>query len=266
LNVAFVSPAPIEFTDVKADSVSCPKFTDGKILVEAIGGTPGTTTAYQYSLDGVTYQSQNIFTNLASGSYRVFVKDGQGCVKDTIVKVEQPNELIVTVLPQDSTIELGSSLKLFTNTGGYDLNAIHSYSWTPVGGLSCVDCVEPTATPYYDTEYRLDVNYLGNCIATTTVKINVNNGPDFYMPNAFSPNGNGNNDVLLLFGSGIKTVDMKIFNRWGEKVFDSNNQWTGWDGTYKGALQPPGVYTFVVVAEYLNGKKKQKNGSITLIR
>lgn len=266
LNVAFVSPAPIEFTDVKADSVSCPKFTDGKILVEAIGGTPGTTTAYQYSLDGITYQSQNIFTNLASGSYRVFVKDGQGCVKDTIVKVEQPNELIVTVLPQDSTIELGSSLKLFTNTGGYDLNAIHSYSWTPVGGLSCIDCVEPTATPYYDTEYRLDVNYLGNCIATTTVKINVNNGPDFYMPNAFSPNGNGNNDVLLLFGSGIKTVDMKIFNRWGEKVFDSNNQWTGWDGTYKGALQPPGVYTFVVVAEYLNGKKKQKNGSITLIR
>jgi len=65
----------------------------------------------------------------------------------------------------------------------------------------------------------------------------------------------------------MKEVDVKVFNRWGEKVFDSqSNQYTAWDGSYKGVLQEPGIYTFTVQAEYLNGKVARKSGTITLVR
>jgi gliding motility-associated-like protein len=90
--------------------------------------------------------------------------------------------------------------------------------------------------------------------------------PDFYIPNAFSPNGDGKNDLLEVYGSGLKTVGLTIFNRWGEKVFDSDNQWVSWDGTYKGVMLNPGLYTYNAELEYLNGRKKHKFGSITLIR
>jgi gliding motility-associated-like protein len=70
----------------------------------------------------------------------------------------------------------------------------------------------------------------------------------------------------MLFGASLKTVNLTIFNRWGEKVFESSNQWKGWDGTYKGQQMGPGIYTYVADLEYLNGKKKRDFGSITLIR
>ena len=87
-----------------------------------------------------------------------------------------------------------------------------------------------------------------------------------FVPNAFSPNGDGNNDVLEVFGAGLAKANLKIFNRWGELIFDSANQWRGWDGTYKSQIQQPGVYTYVVEAVYLNGKVREKKGTVTLIK
>jgi hypothetical protein len=122
------------------------------------------------------------------------------------------------------------------------------------------------ATPYVRTDYVLTVNYLQNCSVSQSVSVYVAPGDDFFVPNAFSPNGDGNNDILKVYGSGLANVDMKIFNRWGELIFDSQNQWAGWDGTYKGVMQNPGVYTYHVVATYLNGKTKEKKGTITILR
>jgi gliding motility-associated-like protein len=69
-----------------------------------------------------------------------------------------------------------------------------------------------------------------------------------------------------VYGRGLAKVDLTIFNRWGEKVFDSNNQWQGWDGNYRGIESPAGVYTYYVEATYLNGKTKEKKGTVTIIR
>jgi gliding motility-associated-like protein len=70
-----------------------------------------------------------------------------------------------------------------------------------------------------------------------------------------------------VYGYDLKDVSVRIFNRWGEKIFDSGgNQYSYWDGTYKGVLQEPGIYTYYVKAEYLNGKIAEKTGSITLVR
>jgi gliding motility-associated-like protein len=112
----------------------------------------------------------------------------------------------------------------------------------------------------------LTIAYNDHCKTSADVLIGVEGAEPFFVPNSFSPNGDGNNDVFQIYGVGIKTIDLKIFNRWGELVYESNNQFDGWDGTYKGALQQPGVYVYNVYVTYLNDKKEQKVGSITILR
>ena len=90
--------------------------------------------------------------------------------------------------------------------------------------------------------------------------------PLFDVPNAFSPNGDGMNDVLLVRGFGISKFSFKIFNRWGQLVFESNDPSIGWDGRFKGALQPMDAYAFTVYLEFSDGSKANKQGSVTLLR
>jgi gliding motility-associated-like protein len=86
------------------------------------------------------------------------------------------------------------------------------------------------------------------------------------VPNAFSPNGDGINDVVKLEGKGIVKLTFCIFNRWGEKVFETNDKSIGWDGYYKGVLQEMEVYTYSVHAELINGDVVPLKGNITLLR
>jgi len=265
LNLVYANPTPIEILLAKTDSISCPQYKDGKIYLEVQGGTPGTTQPYTYSIDGISYQNSSIFDSLANGTYTVYIKDANGCVKDTTLVVEAPQELVFLLEPMDS-IGLGKSVTISPIISNYPSGQINGYSWSPSDGLSCSDCANPVASPYFETQYTLTIYYWANCVAKGTVTVKVGEEPDFYIPNAFSPNGDGKNDLLEVYGSGLKTVGLTIFNRWGEKVFDSDNQWVSWDGTYKGVLLNPGLYTYNAELEYLNGRKKHKFGSITLIR
>ncbi len=87
-----------------------------------------------------------------------------------------------------------------------------------------------------------------------------------FIPNAFSPNGDGNNEKFQCFGSGVIFTDIKVFNRWGEKVFDTNNMFDGWDGTNKGEQCKPGVFTYSINVISADGKSNKYKGTITLIR
>jgi gliding motility-associated-like protein len=110
------------------------------------------------------------------------------------------------------------------------------------------------------------VNGTATCYGSATLFVDVLPEDPVYIPNAITPNGDGNNDVFFIYGRDIKTVNLQIFNRWGEKVFDSNNQWLGWDGTYRGQPQNTGVFTYKADITFLNEKTKQRIGSLTLIR
>jgi gliding motility-associated-like protein len=266
LNTTFIAPPQIDIAMLTIDSATCPQYTDASIHITGTGGTPGNTVAYEYSTDGITFQSSELFKNLAAGAYHLYIRDGQGCLKDTVVMVYEPVKPTLTILPQDSTIDLGKSVSLFSNLSDYTSADINRYSWSPILGLNCGDCAWVTAAPYSSTIYNLTINYWHDCSVSQTVSVLVGNGEDFFVPNAFSPNGDGNNDVLVICGSGLAKANLTIFNRWGEKVFDSQNQWLGWDGTYKGEKQNPGVYTYYVEGIYLNGKTREKKGTVTLIR
>ena len=86
------------------------------------------------------------------------------------------------------------------------------------------------------------------------------------MPTGFSPNGDGNNDVLYVRGYGIETMSLKIFNRWGELIFETINQDIGWDGTYKGKPQEMEAYAYVLDVVFGDGSKVRKQGNVTLLR
>lgn len=267
LSITFTAPPLIAISNLIVDSVSCPAYTDGEIQITGTGGTPGSPDAYEYSIDGTSFQSSQDFSGLKSGIYHIYIRDGQGCLKDTIVTVGEPAVPVLTIMPQDSTIELGKSITLVSDIAPYSGSSINFYTWSPISGISCADCANTVATPYTASTFTLTVNYLGNCTISQTVKVIVANGEDFFVPGAFSPNGDGNNDVFMIYGATLAKAKLVVYNRWGEKVFDNGgNQWTGWDGYYKGVLQNPGVYTYVVEATYLNGKTKEKKGSITLVR
>jgi gliding motility-associated-like protein len=150
---------------------------------------------------------------------------------------------------------------------------VNSYTWSPATDLSCADCPNPIASPEITTLYTVTVNQGSGCSAIDSVLVEVIANLNLYLPNAFSPNNDGNNDILKLYGDldRIFTLNLMIFNRWGEKVFEATDATVaaqGWDGTYMGKPLDPGVFAYQLAVTYKRGIKdpiKQK-GSITLIR
>lgn len=143
-----------------------------------------------------------------------------------------------------------------------------SYTWTPSSYLSCVNCDQPVASPPDNIQYCV-ASQLNGCVATKCIDITVTCeiGYDHSVPNAFTPNGDGHNDAFCLqgFTDCITNFSVMIFDRWGEKVFESNDPSFCWDGVYKGQLMNAAVFVYVIKA---TKKKEQinKKGNITLIR
>ena len=111
-----------------------------------------------------------------------------------------------------------------------------------------------------------DVSNPNPCMGEAIGYVFVSDGIPIYIPNAFTPNNDGENDKFYVYGNDLKVVHMMVYDRWGEMLFESSRQDNGWDGTYKGVAMNPGVYIYKVEAEYLNGKRTSQSGSITLMR
>ena len=120
-------------------------------------------------------------------------------------------------------------------------------------------------TAYYDVSL-IAMNDIG---CTDTVKqgpLMVINNANYFIPNAFTPDNNGTNDVFYVYGPSLKTVHLRVFDRWGEMVFESTEQHDGWDGTYHGKPLNTGVFMYIAEMETLTGKQLFAKGDVTLIR
>ena len=261
-----VPRAPFNYYTDTAISTTCfgVQYHDGIIHVQGYSIPNG---PFQYSVDNGPLQTIPDFFDLSAGPHLVTAQDHYGCDTTFTVIVPQPLPAVVQILPGDSTIVPGTSLQLGNVFGPFNIDSIKSYAWSPGTGMSCIDCPSPIVSPYANqTTYTLTITYNQGCTVSASVLISTNGVPPLYIPNAFTPNGDGTNDVWYVYGTGIKDIKATIFNRWGEKVFESDNQSDGWDGTFKGELQPPSVYIYLVDVVYLNGEKKTKTGSLSLIR
>ena len=161
----------------------------------------------------------------------------------------------------DTIIELG---------GQADLIALGStpgdYLWTPDIEVDCDTCSITFAKPWQTQTYTVTLTDVNGCKGQDTVKVFVNFIQAIDVPTAFSPNGDGHNDVLYVKGYGIKGLTFSIYNRYGEKVFETLEQSIGWDGTYLGRDENSGVFTWVIEYNLVNGSSGKRSGNTTLIR
>lgn len=167
---------------------------------------------------------------------------------------------IVASATDDTTLLIGSSAQL--NASGGVL-----YLWEPPANLSCSNCPDPVASPLENTMYIVTVTDAGGCAGIDTVNITIDDSKAVFVPNIFSPNGDGENDVLYVFGKGIVKSELTIFNRWGEKVFESDNKNRGWDGVSSvGTPLNTGVFVYYLTVEFYDGSIQRMEGNITLVR
>ena len=157
----------------------------------------------------------------------------------------------------DQTINLGSSTPLMA-TGGT------SFIWTPSTGLSCTNCASPDASPAVETEYIVFVTDANGCTNSDTVRIFVEVEFVIFIPDAFSPNGDGQNEELFVRGLGIENFVFKLYDRWGQLVFETTDQNIGWDGTLKGTALNEGVFVYVLDGNFFGGETFEQKGNITL--
>lgn len=192
-------------------------------------------------------------------SYTLTVTDANGCVSTDVVTVTV-NNIVVDANPDVSLIILGESVTLFASGGVFFL-------WAPTTGLDNPSAGTVVATPADTTIYIVEVTDANGCIGYDTVVVNV--VPDFsiFVPNAFTPNGDGTNDVLHLLPFGnFELISFQIYNRWGELVYETENINQGWDGIYKGFEQEVGSYVYYIKARSPLGKLTEFKGNVTLVR
>ena len=251
------SSAPLVITPA-VQNTSCIGVNNGSISLNVTGGT------LPYNYDWNNGQTADAATGLAAGNYAVTVTDSKGCSATSGGDISISYELNVHAAAS-VTSTTGTPVQLIATT-----NTDHSntYSWTPVNYVTCANCANTAATPQQTTLFTVNVVDINGCKAEDTVTINVNTSTDIFIPNAFTPNNDGVNDQFKMFGelSNIYFLDISVFDRWGEKVFESNDPNFEWDGTYRGEPAPIGVYIYVATAVFNNGSHRDFKGSVTLLR
>lgn len=262
--ISIVDPAGMHLTSTVENPTCITNPADGTITLQMSGGT----TPYQYSWS--TGSTQQNLTNVPSGTYTVTVSDANNCSANaTMILTYRFHFSVQASAPV--TITAGDSTQLSYTLSGVvtDSTSVYTNIWSPSFGLSCTDCSAPFASPSVTTVYQIQVQNSAGCTSTDNVTVTVNTDYSIFTPNAFTPNNDGNNDVFTIYGqlNTLAYLDIQIFNRWGEKVFSSNDHHFSWDGKYKGALQNPGVYVWLLKLIFIDGHREElRKGTVTLIK
>ena len=198
-------------------------------------------------------------------TFSFMVKNESGCTTTGAIFVDilPLPELVASANPE--TVFEGESSQL-TTTSSPD----YVYDWSPANNLDNPTSANPIATPLVTTEYVVTVTDENNCQNTAAVTVNIREGfcefPYIFVPSGFTPNSDGENDVLFVRGEFIETLTFIIYDRWGDKVFETTNPTTGWDGNKNGQALPPGVFGYYLNVTCKNGDTYQRQGNVTLIR
>lgn len=242
------------------------------------------TGGVKYSWTGPNFISSTLIadpmaTPQQTSNYQVsvFVKNGYGdtCeyIRNVKVYISTLRDLVFTASTNKDTLVVGESASLTCSP----VNVNYTYTWYPNQYLNKNTIPNPISTPDSTIEYQLVViDTLACSVRLPKVRIvvvsSVCDEPYIFVPTGFTPNNDGNNDVFRVRGNNIyyhpssDDFYLCIYNRWGEKVFETNDLHAGWDGTFKGTLQDPAVYAYYVKLKCVTGDTYFKKGNVTLIR
>ena len=202
----------------------------------------------------------------ANTAYQVIGMNQFTCRDSSVVQVVVQQPSLINVYADKDTIYEGESTPIHIQNAG----AIQ-FTWSPSAGLSDIHSLNPIASPLVTTTYQVIATDANGCVIMTPItlyvkKVPLCGEPDIFVPNAFSPNGDLVNDKLYVRGNRIQELYFAVFDRWGEKVFETTSQTEGWDGNYKGEKAGPAVFVYYLKAKCKGGDEYFKKGNVTIIR
>jgi gliding motility-associated-like protein len=227
----------------------------GTAAVSVSGGTA--PYSYSWSPGGATGP---VLQGATAGEYVLTFSDANTCTGADTVQIQTLPVPQIDAGP-DEEINIGESVELLVS------GSSGAYYWEPGASLSCTDCPNPLASPLQTTTYTVSITAPNGCTNTDTVMVLVNViCGEVFVPNAFSPNGDGENDALCVYGNCFKTLRTMIFDRWGEKVFDSESTKPCWDGTFRDQPMNSAVFGYYIEGTLFTGEEIKRKGEINLIR
>ncbi|HEY9176300.1 MAG TPA: gliding motility-associated C-terminal domain-containing protein, partial [Flavipsychrobacter sp.] len=193
--------------------------------------------------------------------YRVVVSDSVWCYDTLAMSIKILPLPDVRILNEDDTVvKYGQSFQLLAS-------GARMYNWSPVSSLNNPNISYPIARPTEDTKYIVGGLAANGCRAFDTLHVIVDKRDNLFVPSAFSPNGDGKNDIFKVTNLSFQRImEFRVFNRWGQEVFNTNDHMRGWDGTWEGKPQPMGVYSYLIRVAYPDGFVETYKGETTLIR
>lgn len=257
ITVTITQPPPIIVT-VTSTPASCGNY-DGSATVNATGGTGGLTVLWSVNSNSATA------TGLSAGTYSVLVTDATGCTATGFTNVNAVGTLTLNI-SNDVTIFEGQSTAL---SAAIPVGA--TVVWTPTTGLSCTTCSNTIASPTVTTQYCA-LTTIGSCTNSSCVVVSVEidciSNTDYSVPSAFSPNNDGINDEFCLKGwdKCVSNFSVGIYNRWGEKIYESEDAAFCWDGKFMGNPLNPAVYIYYIRATVKDIGEIVRKGNITLVK
>jgi gliding motility-associated-like protein len=207
---------------------------------------------------------------ITTTNYVVYGSDTKNCFVDTgYVTIKVYPIPMINIIDSFITANVGSNI-LLNSTSSSDIT---QWKWTPDKWLSCNNCPTPIALVNSSIKYTIEATNLGGCKTRDQVIIEaLCDNSNIFIPNTFSPNGDGVNDRFYPRGKGLTSVkSMRIFNRWGQQIFSNtdfspNNEMNGWDGTFKGAKLTTDVFVYVIEFMCANNQIRTMKGDVTLLR
>ncbi|HMI62139.1 MAG TPA: PKD domain-containing protein, partial [Puia sp.] len=279
LHVVTNSTCAEDYTDtVRVHQTPHPLISEASPLCTGLIQFNGNTTVPQLEPvswawdfgNGQTSKDQNPSTDFKPGPYTVRLQTAVpfGCT-DTIsqaITVNPPPEIKG---PREISTPVGLPITIpFT----YSEN-VNTWAWTPIENLDCNTCPNPVATLIFKKEYHVTVTDANNCMSSDSILIiTICNDKNYFIPNTFSPNGDGVNDYFYPRGSNLYNIQsLRVFNRWGQVVFErknfpANDATMGWDGNFNGRPAPVDAYVYIAEVICNNAQVVALHGDVTLVR
>jgi gliding motility-associated-like protein len=270
-NVVVIQADDLPIFDISVDTIAC----FGEVAQITLSNIRGGQSPYEISFNGgQTYGSALVASNLGAGTYKVQVRDANGCVNDQLpaIVITSP-PLFAVNLGQDFFLNITED-SLLSIIGQYDPNTFQSITWAAndVEIVSARDQGSYNAKPEVDTRYRVTVINESGCIATDEVRISIRRVKPECVPNIFSPNESEVNEYFSINCAEVELVTKySIYDRWGNLLFvgenlSPDNPSSFWDGKFKGQDVVPGVYAYYLEMLFKDGSTEKRGGDVTVIR
>jgi gliding motility-associated-like protein len=244
---------------------SLPTFSISNTPTKPCSGNPDVLMAnavnnYTYTWSNGTVGAITTVFPAIKTKYTVTGTDTNGCSNtDTLLVLVNPlPNVAINSGVTSFTLNLGQSITL--NAGG-----ANTYSWTS-GNVSCDSCASNTESPVASTQYCVRGTDVNGCRDSVCLQVIVEEVCTVFIPDAFSPNGDGHNDVFKVYGHCITELTLQVFDRWGNQVYSGSDPSAGWDGSYGGSLMNTGTYIYQVQYTLSNGTKTKTKGNFSLMR